>query len=78
MFERLGGAWAHMSRSEALKNRPDNALKNHFNTTLAKTPRGKIALAHWSSKTGRKGRKGVAEGASPTTSIQGDLVEENL
>ena len=32
---RRGRQWAKMSRTEELRNRPDNSIKNHFNTNLA-------------------------------------------
>lgn len=33
-YIRHGGLWAKMSKSGQLINRPDNAIKNHFNTNL--------------------------------------------
>lgn len=33
-YIRHGGLWAKMSKSGQLPNRPDNAIKNHFNTNL--------------------------------------------
>lgn len=32
MYEKMGSKWAEMSK--VLKGRPDNAIKNHYNTTL--------------------------------------------
>lgn len=33
-YIRFGRQWARMSRCAELKNRPDNSIKNHFNTNL--------------------------------------------